>query len=234
MSSPLSQDVALARGTHLTREELLKRRLRHLRQLSRCYRSHYWALMENLKIQYRNYYWKFGISPFKQNSIQDLADDAPVFECPTADNNVHVNNTNSNSNFGLNFKNNQQCSFVGCKLKAMALTRFCHLHILSDSKQKLYKACTYVIKSAHAGPITCGKPILRSTVPSLCTIHFQKTQKNVNRALKKANLNVSSSSKLAPMFHVIVAEYVHQIQAKRRAASRGITSKATIKEECPS
>ncbi|KAK8574205.1 hypothetical protein V6N13_097194 [Hibiscus sabdariffa] len=238
MSSPLSQDVALARSTHLTREELLKRRLRHLRQLSRCYRAHYWALMENLKIQYRNYYWKFGISPFKQNASQDLADDAPVFECPPADNNVHVNNTNtnsnSNSNFGLNFKNNQQCSFVGCKLKAMALTRFCHLHILSDSKQKLYKACTYVIKSAHAGPITCGKPILRSTVPSLCTIHFQKTQKNVNRALKKANLNVSSSSKLAPMFHVIVAEYVHQIQAKRRAASRGITSKATIKEECPS
>ncbi|KAK8518196.1 hypothetical protein V6N12_017353 [Hibiscus sabdariffa] len=225
MSSPLSRDVPLARSTHLTREELLKRRLRHLRQLSRCYRGHYWALMENLKIQYRNYYWKFGISPFKQNSIQDLADDAP----------------------------------------AMALTRFCHLHILSDSKQKLYKACTYVIKrkevevvlarlaslggsnylqfwslrdyvkfSAHAGPITCGKPILRSTVPSLCIIHFQKTQKNVNRALKKANLNVSSSSKLAPMFHVIVAEYVHQIQAKRRAALRGITSKATIKEECPS
>ncbi|KAE8723951.1 Polygalacturonase [Hibiscus syriacus] len=88
--------------------------------------------------------------------------------------------------------------------------------------------------SAHAGPITCGKPILRSAIPSLCTVHFQKTRKNVNRALKKANLNVSSSSKLAPMFHVIVAEYVHQIQAKRRAASRGITSKATIKEECPS
>ncbi|KAE8697681.1 RNA-binding family protein [Hibiscus syriacus] len=231
MSSPPSQDVVLARATHLTREELLKRRLQHLRQLSRCYRHHYWALMDNLKIQYRNYYWKFGISPFKQNSIQE--DDAPLTD-RAADNNVNVNDSNNNNNVGLNFRNNQHCSFVGCKFKAMALTRFCHLHILSDSKQKLYKACTYVIKSAHAGPITCGKPILRSAVPSLCTAHFQKTQKNVNRALKKANLNVSSLSKLAPMFHVIVAEYVHQIQAKRRAVSRGITSKTTIKEECPS
>ncbi|KAH1089978.1 hypothetical protein Goshw_019086 [Gossypium schwendimanii] len=233
MSSPLSRDVVLSRSAYLTREELLKRRLQHLRKLSRCYRDHYWALMENLKIQYRNYYWKFGISPFKQNDNQQLADAQVVanpivdnIESPPADN-VHVDN-----NFSSNFKNNQHCLFVGCKFKAMALTRFCHLHILSDSKQKLYKACTYVIKSAHAGPITCGKPILRSAIPSLCTVHFQKTQKHVNRALKKASLNVSSSSKLAPMFHVIVAEYVHQIQAKRRAASRGISSKATIKEEC--
>ncbi|KAK8512127.1 hypothetical protein V6N12_031855 [Hibiscus sabdariffa] len=226
MSSPLSQDVALARSTHLTREELLKRRLRHLRQLSRCYRAHYWALMENLKIQYRNYYWKFGISPFKQNASQDLADDAPVFECPPADNNVHVNNTNtnSNSNFGLNFKNNQQCSFVGCKLKAMALTRFCHLHILSDSKQKLYKACTYVIKSAHAGPITCGKPILRSTVPSLCTIHFQKTQKNVNRALKKANLNVSSSIKLLSRKNVLAEPFSTTTHVSNAKEIKGILS----------
>ncbi|KAL4297045.1 hypothetical protein GQ457_12G008200 [Hibiscus cannabinus] len=234
MSSPVSQDVVLARSTHLTREELLKRRLQHLRQLSRCYRHHYWALMEDLKIQYRNYYWKFDISPFKQNSIQDLSDDAPAIETSPADDNVHVNNT-TDTNICLNFKINQHCSFVGCKFKAMALTRFCHLHILSDSNQKLYKACTYVIKSAHAGPITCGKPILRSAIPSLCTVHFQKTQKNVNRALKKANISVSSSSKLAPIFHVVVAEYVHQIQTKRRAAaSRGITNTAAIKEECPS
>ncbi|KAL1156363.1 hypothetical protein V6Z11_A08G086900 [Gossypium hirsutum] len=30
----------------------------------------------------------------------------------------------------------------------MAVTRFCHLYILSYSKQELYKACTYVIKSS--------------------------------------------------------------------------------------
>uniref|UniRef100_A0A2P2M0X1 KAT8 regulatory NSL complex subunit 2 n=1 Tax=Rhizophora mucronata TaxID=61149 RepID=A0A2P2M0X1_RHIMU len=28
----------------------------------------------------------------------------------------------------------------------MALTSFCHLHILSDAKQKLYKPCDYIIK----------------------------------------------------------------------------------------
>ncbi|XWS67332.1 hypothetical protein CRYUN_Cryun05aG0278000 [Craigia yunnanensis] len=202
---PLSlslQDVVLSRASHLTRQELLKRRLQHLRLLSRCYRHHYWALMEDLKIHYRDYYWKFGVSPFKHDHTQEPGG-AEIAANPT--NNI--------------------------EFKAMALTSFCHLHILSDSKQKLYKACTYVIKSAHAGPITCGKPILKSTIPSLCTVHFLKAQKHVNRALKKAGLNVSSSSKLAPKFHVIVAECVHQIQAKRRAALKGITSKATIKEE---
>ncbi|CAK9181998.1 unnamed protein product [Ilex paraguariensis] len=71
-------------------------------------------------------------------------------------------------------------------------------------------------EGAQAGPITCGKPIMQSTVPSLCNIHFQKAQKHVTRALKKAGLNVSSN-KLAPKFHAIVAEYVREIQGKRRA-----------------
>ncbi|PRQ24543.1 putative KAT8 regulatory NSL complex subunit 2 [Rosa chinensis] len=84
---------------------------------------------------------------------------------------------------------------------------------------------------AQARPITCGKPILRSTTPSLCTVHFQKAQKHVTRALRKAGLNVSSSSKLAPKFHVIVAEYIRQIQSTRRAARKENKSKVAIKEE---
>ncbi|KAJ6908582.1 hypothetical protein NC651_018853 [Populus alba x Populus x berolinensis] len=52
--------------------------------------------------------------------------------------------------------------------------------------------------SAQAGPITCGKPILRSTAPALCTVHFQKAQKHVTQALRKAGLNVSSSNMLFP------------------------------------
>ncbi|XVE76653.1 hypothetical protein DITRI_Ditri12bG0191100 [Diplodiscus trichospermus] len=233
---PSPQDLVLSRASHLTRQELLKRRLHNLRQLSRCYRDHYWALMQEFKFQYRDYYWKFGVSPFKHDHNQEAAGDAEVAANPTnniegSGDNVNANNNNNIYHSCLDFKNNHRCLFVGCKFKAMALTSFCHLHILSDSKQRLYKACTYVIKSAHAGPITCGKPILRSTIPSLCAVHFQKAQKHVNRALKKAGLNVSSSSKLAPKFHVIVAEYVHQIQAKRRAELRGIKSKATIKEE---
>lgn len=91
-----------------------------------------------------------------------------------------------------------------------------------------------VKSSAQAGPITCGKPILRSTIPSLCNVHFQKAQKHVTRALKKAGLNVSSSSKLAPKFHVIVTEYVRQIQAKRRAVQKENLGKPVVQEEITS
>ena len=79
----------------------------------------------------------------------------------------------------------------------------------------LFSHCFF---SAQTGQIVCGKPVLRSAVPSLCPVHFQKAQRHVSQALKKAGLTMTSSSKLAPKFHVIVAEYVRQIQAKRREA----------------
>ncbi|KAK1591624.1 hypothetical protein Q3G72_010602 [Acer saccharum] len=236
----LSQEnPGLSRATHLTRPELLRRRSHYLKQLSKCYKDHYWGLVEELKTQYRDYYWEFGVSPVKDSQQEDKAT-----QRESGDNNNNNNNkllvvegsgdnvTSYNNGGGfLDIKNNQRCSFVGCKLKAMAFTSFCHLHILSDSKQKLYKPCDYVIKSAQAGPITCGKPILRSTVPSLCNVHFQKAQKHVTRALKKAGHNVSSSSKLAPKFHVIVSEYVHEIQAKRRNEIKKNRNKVVVKEE---
>lgn len=83
--------------------------------------------------------------------------------------------------------------------------------------------------SSPTGPILCGKPILRSAVPSYCALHFQKAEKHVARALKKAGLN--STSKLAPKFHVVVAEYVRQIQNKRRAAQKAVPENADIKED---
>ncbi|KAJ6734292.1 hypothetical protein OIU79_001535, partial [Salix purpurea] len=64
--SPTLKDQVLSRATHITRHELLKRRSYKLKQLSKCFRDHYWALMEELKIQYREYYWKYGVSPFKE------------------------------------------------------------------------------------------------------------------------------------------------------------------------
>lgn len=177
--------------------------------------------MEDLRVQYREYYWKYGASPFKQDQNPELEREAGERDPGNSNLEGSGENGNNNNACSLDLKIDHRCLFVGCKLKAMALTSFCHLHILSDSRQKLYKACTYVIKSAMAGPITCGKPILRSTVPSLCSVHFQKAQKHVNRALKKAGLNNSSSNKLAPKFHVVVAEYVRQIQAKRKTAHQG-------------
>ena len=133
------EDLPLSRATHLTRPELLRRRSHCLKQLSKCYKDHYWALMEELKSQYRRYCWEFGSIPFQhqqpQKQFQKNNDNNLIFE----GSGENVSNKNKNIN-------NPRCLFVGCKLKAMALTSFCHLHILSDSKQKLYKPCDYVIK----------------------------------------------------------------------------------------
>ncbi|XP_059632875.1 uncharacterized protein LOC132275411 [Cornus florida] len=216
--TPSPEDLYLSNSSHLSRQEVLKLRSHRLKQLSKCYRDQYWALMEDLRVQYRDYVWKYGMSPFRQDEEKGSTKDGcdGIIE--------GSGETNANAN-------NLLCVFYGCKLKAMALTNFCQLHILSDSKQQLYKPCDFVIKSAQAGPITCGKPILRSTVPALCSVHFQKAQKHVTRALKKAGLNVSSSSKLAPKFHVVVTEYVRQIQAKRRAALRINKNNVLVNQE---
>ncbi|KAJ6734291.1 hypothetical protein OIU79_001534 [Salix purpurea] len=227
--SPTLKDQVLSSATHITRHELLKRRSYKLKQLSKCFRDHYWALMEELKIQYREYYWKYGVSPFKEDNQkqeqQKQGGGVGGLQRVNEESGANIEVIGENNTNVSDLKSNHRCLFVGCKLKAMALTSFCHLHILSDAKQKLYRPCGYVIKSAQAGPITCGKPILRSTAPSLCTIHFQKAQKHMTQALRKAGLNVSSSSKLAPKFHVIVTEYVRQIQFKRKAAERRNRSK---------
>ncbi|XP_054805394.1 uncharacterized protein LOC129308335 [Prosopis cineraria] len=225
-SSPFTishENLSLSRASYLTRHELLKRRFHYLSQLSKCYRDLYWALMEDLKTQYREYSWEYGLSPFREGNMQER-------ERGNFEGNGENNDCNgSNSRAVLDVVNNQRCAFVGCKLKAMPLTSFCHLHILSDCKQKLYKACNYVIKSAQAGPITCGKPILRSTTPSLCNVHFQKAQKHLTRTLKKAGLNNSLACKQAPKFHVIVAEYVRQIQMRRRQLTSN--RRIIVKEE---
>jgi hypothetical protein len=97
--------------------------------------------MEELKIQYREYYWKYGVSPFKQE-LQHHASQRDI----EAGDLEGTGENNSSNNLNMDVTSNQRCVFVGCKLKAMPLTSFCHLHILSDSKQKLYKACGYVIK----------------------------------------------------------------------------------------
>lgn len=141
------EDERLSKSEFLTRKEVLKRRVRRVRQLSKVYRDHYWALMEELKLRYREYYWEYGKSPFQEHD----------------ENNNSSNNNNGNANVkGENGEANFQesaeisrdsangranrCGVHGCKSKAMALTKFCQMHILSDAKQKLYKPCNYAIK----------------------------------------------------------------------------------------
>ena len=81
------------------------------------------------------------------------------------------------------------------------------------------------ICSMQSGPLLCSKPVLRSTVPCYCPGHLQKGEKCLARDLRKAGLNVSSTSKLRPDFHVLVAECVRQIQVKRRAARKATAVK---------
>jgi hypothetical protein len=85
--------------------------------------------------------------------------------------------------------------------------------------------------STQTGPLLCCKPVLRSTVPLLCPTHMPVAEKHLIRVLKRAGLNISSTKKLAPKFHVVVAEYVRQIQTKRRAARKATIAKDRIDEE---
>ncbi|XAR69586.1 hypothetical protein NMG60_11001236 [Bertholletia excelsa] len=227
----MEEDLALSGSEYLTRQEVLKRRSRRLKQLAKIYREHYWSLMEELKVKYREYYWDYGKSPFVEGD-ENREDLNRKNNSAPATNNAE-DNQNINGKLGLGVGQNanaNRCEVHGCKMKAMALTRFCHSHILSDGKQKLYKGCTYVTKSSPTGSTLCMKPILKSTVPSLCPLHLQKAEKHIARALKKAGLNVTSTSKLAPKFHVIVAEYVRQIQSKRRAAQKALSDTVESKE----
>ncbi|GMH18237.1 hypothetical protein Nepgr_020078 [Nepenthes gracilis] len=153
ITSPSLEDLFLSKSSHLTRQELLRRRLHHLKQLSRVYRDHYWALMEELRAQYREYYWKFGVSPYKDEEEREIGE---------REVNVEGSGETDNNNF-----NNVDEALQGLQLR--------------------YLKCTsraYNLWEANTG---------------FCS---------------------SFSLKLAPKFHVIVAEYVRQIQAKRRGAQR--------------
>ncbi|KAH6757522.1 hypothetical protein C2S52_023390 [Perilla frutescens var. hirtella] len=142
-------DAALSKSEFLTRPEVFNRRARRVKQLARIYRDHYWALMEELKLKYREYYWEYGKSPFVEDEDNERLNSSRVdggagLAADNGNGNLGVNGGNGNGNGNGNASS--RCGVHGCKAKAMALTRFCHMHILSDAKQKLYKACTFTIK----------------------------------------------------------------------------------------
>ncbi|KAJ4878887.1 hypothetical protein Rs2_35941 [Raphanus sativus] len=235
------EDQILGRSTHLTRPELLRRRSHNLKQLAKCYRDHYWALMEDLKAQHREYYWKYGVSPLKEENhhhhqnkrrkVEIDGDEVAAAAASVVEGSGDNNNDNNNNNGG----NYCVACGNGCKSKAMPLTNYCQLHILSDKRQKLYTCCTFVNKKAQSKAITCPKPTLASTLPALCNTHFQKAQKDVARALKDAGHNVSSANRPPPKLHDIVAAFVHHIQAKRKCGvGREGKLKTSVKEESTS
>ncbi|KAD4384161.1 hypothetical protein R6Q59_011857 [Mikania micrantha] len=212
------EDEFLSNSTHLSRQQVLNRRSHNMQQLSKCYRDHYWGLMEEVRVRYREYLWKFGMSPFQEDHNEDEKNNVKQEQ---------VRDGIEDAGTGDDITKSLPCVFNGCKTKAMTLTRFCHVHILSDPKQQLYKPCEFLLKSAHAGLVPCGKPVLRSIVPSLCSMHFLKAQQHVVRALRKAGLNITSN-KFDPKFHVIVAEYVREIQEKRKKNAAMTNTKKTV------
>ncbi|KAL0908130.1 hypothetical protein M5K25_022603 [Dendrobium thyrsiflorum] len=209
------EDDALAGAEFLSREEVLCRRSRRLKQLYRCYRKHYWALMEEIRVKHRDYYWEFGKSPVEEDNAAS-GPGVVVGEAGLG----HPEGENGSSSRG----ERKRCAYIGCKSKAMPLTSYCHPHILFDTKQTLYKACNHVIKSTNNGPHICAKPVLRSAVPSLCPAHFQRAQRQVSQALKKAGFNVSSYNRPFPKLSVVISECVKQIQAKRLRKRSGKTT----------
>ncbi|WOL11282.1 INO80 complex subunit D-like isoform X2 [Canna indica] len=229
-----SEDECLRDVGVLSREEVLRRRSRRLKMLSRCYNRHYWALMEDLRGKHRDYYWEHGVSPFEEDEEEEA--DGGGGRWQAAEENgggLMVGGSETLRESGrtggarLGFAEREcsgrrsgerkRCAFSGCKSKAMPLTKFCHPHILADKNQTLYKACTFVIRSCgQSGPITCGKPILRATVPSLCHVHFQKVQRSITQAMRKVAISVPSASRSPPKFSVLLAACVNEIQDSRK------------------
>lgn len=212
------EDEMLQNANAMTVEEVVKRRSRRMKQLAKLYRRHYWALMEELRFKYREYYMKCGKSGWKEKVEDDAMKERDQHMEGVDERSEPPGSAQQSIPRPDNGIETAKCSFQGCKSKPMPLCMFCYNHILSDDRQQLYKACSYVVKSGQTGPLICGKPVLKAAVPSLCTVHFQKAQKHVAHSLKRAGLNTSSSSKLAPKFHLIISEYVNYIQSQRRGA----------------
>lgn len=131
------RDAALAKSEWLSRREVLERRSRRAKQLARVYRQHYWGIMEDLKSKHRDYYWTYGKSPFKDDEDNANAKQEQL--------GLGLGSNNGNGVAGGGDET-WKCTTFGCKSKAMALTKFCHTHILSDHTQQLYTNCTCVVK----------------------------------------------------------------------------------------
>ncbi|CAN6338054.1 unnamed protein product [Urochloa humidicola] len=187
----------------LSREEVLRRRRRRAARLAGVYRRLYWAMAEEVRARHRQYVWDLARSPLEAEQpppppgVPIPAVGEPPRPAPVP--------------------RRKKCGFTGCKVRAMATTRFCHSHILSDPKQVLYKPCAYITKSGvQGGLVTCGRPIIKSAAPSFCNIHLQRSQKSIAQAYRKVGINPPLTGKVTPKFSVLVTECVRQIQEKRR------------------
>ncbi|KAL6865002.1 hypothetical protein ACP4OV_016153 [Aristida adscensionis] len=195
----------------LTREEVLRRRRRRAARLAGIYRRLYWSMAEEVRARHRQYFWELGRSPLE-------AEQPPP---PAAVTGGGGGGGEAPRPAAAAVPRRKKCGFTGCKLRAMAMARFCHSHILCDPKQALYKPCAFVTRSveksivSQSGQVVCGRPIIKSAAPALCNIHLQRCQKNIAQAYKKVGFNPPLTGKISPKLSVMIAECVRQIQAKR-------------------
>ncbi|KAM7272319.1 hypothetical protein ACFE04_026982 [Oxalis oulophora] len=203
---PISSSTTANSSSLRTRQEVLTQRSARLKQLSTVYKNQYWILMEEVKRKHKEYVWLYGKSPF-------LEDDQKTNKNNDSERGGHA------IKVGDEVEKSEEgyvvCKLPGCRVKAMAFTKFCHAHILADKKQVLYVGCTYAVKSSH-----CGKPVLRSTVPSYCSLHFPRAEGFMLRALRRHGLAVSASNKITPELHLLVNEFVSLIQDQRKSAKK--------------
>lgn len=199
----------------LTREEVLRRRRRRAARLAGIYRRLYWAMADEMRARHRQYVWDLARSPLEAEQPPPPPG-APIPAVGDPPRPALV-------------PRRKKCGFTGCKVRAMASTRFCHSHILSDPKQMLYKPCAYITKSGvQGGLVTCGRPIIKSAAPSLCYIHLQRCQKSIAQAYRKVGFNPPLTGKVTPKLSILVAECVRQIQDKRRQSL-----KSAARQKCP-
>jgi hypothetical protein len=70
--------------------------------------------------------------------------------------------------------------------------------------------------------------VLRAANPSLCHAHYQRSQKGISQALKKAGITMpSSSNKPIPKFSLLISQAVHHIQMKRQSSGDNLKDDKT-------
>ena len=124
----------------LTREDVLRRRRRRVARLAGVYRRLYWAMAEEVRARHRQYVWDLARSPLEAEQ-PPAPPGGPIPAAGEPPRPAPV-------------PRRKKCGFTGCKVRAMATTRFCHSHILSDPKQLLYKPCAYITKRFVSSPYT--------------------------------------------------------------------------------
>ncbi|KAJ7295299.1 hypothetical protein O6H91_Y199400 [Diphasiastrum complanatum] len=127
-----SEDEILKHANALTREEVVRRRARRVKQLIKLYRVQYWSLLEEMRSKYRLFYLRSGKSGWRDDGEEKEGEDLREPHAP-------------DKSSGDNIK----CGVQGCKAKPLPLSVFCFSHILLEPKQQLYKPCTYLIRSMH-------------------------------------------------------------------------------------